>query len=338
LGDIWAAGGNDLGNAAVAQLSAYRVFETGDIDEGQLFAGKVWERNRTTVTSGAYGLRWNHLSLGRTDFSYVEQDAPAILQAEGPLSDHFRLYLHQRGAIEHVVNGRRQHSDPTHIVAHAPGIDLRAELHPFELLIVGFDGEAVRGALKQRFPRMPSPEDWVGTLPLTASTETLRATVAWLTAELDRLGSPLTKVSRPRSFAERTLLSLFVECLAEMAPVDAERSLDIGEAQIRRAESWIEANLAEPIGVDEIAQAVGVGVRSLQLTFRRLRGCSPSEAVMKRRLEAARGCMLSADASATVTEIASSLGFYELGRFSKRYREHFGESPSATLARAKSVD
>ena len=132
----------------MAQLSAYRVFETGDIDEGQLFAGKVWERNRTTVTSGAYGLRWNHLSLGRTDFSYVEQDAPAILQAEGPLSDHFRLYLHQHGAIEHVVNGRRQHSDPTHIVAHAPGIDLRAELHPFELLIVGFDGEAVRGALK----------------------------------------------------------------------------------------------------------------------------------------------------------------------------------------------
>ncbi len=317
----------------MGQLANYRMFQTTDIEEGQQFAGRVWERNRTTVTGGDYGLRWNYLSLSQTDFSYVEQDAPARLQAEGPLSDHFRLYLHGRGTIEHSVNGRQFHGDAAHLVAHAPGIDLKARLFPFELLIVGFSGNAVRDGLRQRFRRLSPPQEWVGALPSTPTTETLRNTIDWLTTELDRSGSALGRPGRPRSFAERTLLSLFVEALAETAPAEAEPALDVGEAHIRRAEAWIETNLTEPVGVHEMASAIGVGVRSLQLTFRRLRGLSPSEAIMRRRLEAARRSLLGADEAATVTQIATDLGFFELSRFSRCYREHFGETPSATLAR-----
>lgn len=54
---------------------------------------------------------------------------------------------------------------------------------------------------------------------------------------------------------------------------------------------------------------------------------------MRRRLEAARRVLLRAGEAATVTQAATDLGLYELSRFARRCREHFGESPSATLAR-----
>ena len=38
--------------------------------------------------------------------------------------------------------------------------------------------------------------------------------------------------------------------------------------------------------------------------------------------------------SVTVTEIATALGFVELGRFSVEYRKAFGECPSETLRQA----
>ncbi|MBM4480658.1 helix-turn-helix domain-containing protein [Rhodococcus hoagii] len=38
----------------------------------------------------------------------------------------------------------------------------------------------------------------------------------------------------------------------------------------------------------------------------------------------------------TVTDVAASWGFYNLGRFSSLYREVYGESPSETLRRCRS--
>jgi transcriptional regulator GlxA family with amidase domain len=38
----------------------------------------------------------------------------------------------------------------------------------------------------------------------------------------------------------------------------------------------------------------------------------------------------------SVTEITTSLGFIELGRFSVEYRKQFGECPSVTLRKAVS--
>jgi transcriptional regulator GlxA family with amidase domain len=104
-------------------------------------------------------------------------------------------------------------------------------------------------------------------------------------------------------------------------------------AQVRRAEEWINAHLGEVISVDEVATATGVGVRSLQLNFKSVHGCSPNRFITARRLEAARQKLLSASQGVTVTSIATDLGFFELGRFAERYRQRFGEAPSTTLAR-----
>jgi AraC-like DNA-binding protein len=79
-----------------------------------------------------------------------------------------------------------------------------------------------------------------------------------------------------------------------------------------------------------------VGERSLRNAFKRTHNLLPCRHLRILRLNWARRALLEAENGlATVTEIATSFGFVELGRFAVEYRSLFGESPSATLRRAK---
>ena len=96
----------------------------------------------------------------------------------------------------------------------------------------------------------------------------------------------------------------------------------------------MEEHFADAIGVEEMAAVAGVSVRSVQATFRRLRGCSPMEALTRLRLERARRMLNSAGPETRVTGVATECGFFHFGRFARQYRQLFGEPPSATLLRA----
>ncbi len=86
--------------------------------------------------------------------------------------------------------------------------------------------------------------------------------------------------------------------------------------------------------VGRLADALGVTERWIRSAFQAELGVSPSVFFRLRNLHRAHHAFRSSSASDTsVTEIAMSLGFWHLGRFSTAYRESFGEPPSATLAR-----
>ena len=59
----------------------------------------------------------------------------------------------------------------------------------------------------------------------------------------------------------------------------------------------------------------------------------PKRFLMLRRMHLARRALREAAADATVTDIATEFGFWELGRFAVEYKALFGESPSDTLHR-----
>ena len=69
--------------------------------------------------------------------------------------------------------------------------------------------------------------------------------------------------------------------------------IDIGRKE-PEARSGDIMDRRESIGVDNVATAFGVGVRSLQLSFKRILGCSPHEFIMRRRLESARQMLIGA--------------------------------------------
>ena len=105
-------------------------------------------------------------------------------------------------------------------------------------------------------------------------------------------------------------------------------------AVIRRLEELLEANHDRPLYISEICAATGSSERALRTCCQDHLGMGPVRYLRLRRMHLARRSLLLAEpAKATVTDIATEYGFWELGRFAVEYRALFGESPSASLRR-----
>jgi AraC family ethanolamine operon transcriptional activator len=95
----------------------------------------------------------------------------------------------------------------------------------------------------------------------------------------------------------------------------------------------VSGHVAIPIYSSELAQQVGVSVRSMHDAVRRYRGMSLHKYLRLRRLWLVRQRLRGGTDS--VKACALAFGFWHLSDFSKSYRFQFGESPSETLARSR---
>jgi AraC-like DNA-binding protein/tetratricopeptide (TPR) repeat protein len=106
---------------------------------------------------------------------------------------------------------------------------------------------------------------------------------------------------------------------------------------VRKALDLLGADPGRQRSVDDLAASCGVAPRTLQKHFRRYLGRTPCEVQGELRMERARRDLLRGPAEVNVTEIALQWGFSHLGRFAILYRRRYGESPSATLRRRRSI-
>lgn len=94
----------------------------------------------------------------------------------------------------------------------------------------------------------------------------------------------------------------------------------------------IEDGVEYGVGVFEIADQLGVPVRTLQDHIRSAFGTTPSALLREARLQHAQRLLVASDSSnETVTAIAQQCGFGHLGRFANEYRARYGETPAQTL-------
>jgi transcriptional regulator GlxA family with amidase domain len=92
------------------------------------------------------------------------------------------------------------------------------------------------------------------------------------------------------------------------------------------AAALMQANIEEPLPLDEIAKLVGVSRRQIERLFKRYVGQVPTKYYLDMRLRRARELLLQTPMS--VMEIAVACGFQSPPHFSKCYRSLFGHSPS----------
>jgi AraC-like DNA-binding protein len=95
-------------------------------------------------------------------------------------------------------------------------------------------------------------------------------------------------------------------------------------------------DLREPISVPELAKAAGVGRRVLERGFHETIGVSPQRYMRWHRMNLLhRELRAASSPEASVTQLAQSFFFRELGRLAGEYRWLFGELPSETLERGQ---
>lgn len=96
--------------------------------------------------------------------------------------------------------------------------------------------------------------------------------------------------------------------------------------RLRRAKDFVEANLAMPIGVAEMAAAAGISQYHFSRAFRHTTGLPPYAYLLKRRIIAAKAKL--ADQRTRLTRVATQCGFSSLSQFSRMFKREVGVSPS----------
>ena len=108
----------------------------------------------------------------------------------------------------------------------------------------------------------------------------------------------------------------------------------IGASQPKLAEavSLMEANIEEPMTLDELSRHVGLSRRQLERLFQRYLHVVPTRYYLELRLERARQLLL--QTSMPIVDIALACGFISAPHFSKCYRDTFSLPPRDERRRA----
>ena len=119
-------------------------------------------------------------------------------------------------------------------------------------------------------------------------------------------------------------------------PESGYRGRDSRIRALRRARDYIEANLASPLGLETLSEAVGVSQRTLRTAFHETFSITVVQYIKNRRLIAINRLLLDPQYYVTsVSALAFAHGFNQMGYFAQDYRSLFGEAPSDTLGRKK---
>lgn len=123
-----------------------------------------------------------------------------------------------------------------------------------------------------------------------------------------------------------TLATHLIGQFARKPDHQPKRSLSpLAPWRLKRATSFVEANLTKPIGLVDLSAAAGLSRMHFAAQFRTATGVSPHTYILQRRIEAAK--QLLGEPQHTIRHVACAVGFKSEAHFVNVFRRLVGDSP-----------
>ena len=318
-------------------LAGHEIIRTDKLERMNDMLAGVY---RGRIVSAKRGSNPFYGEAKRIQFEHIGFDYCAYgadVEVNFPEAAAVRQQICLGGGGETIVQRRRAllSEDAASVIAPGRAVTTRFDAG-YRQLVLRVDAAALRRKLEALVGAdLPQPIEF--RLEQTFDNpqlQALRRAALFFASQADALADDASRLARLE--LEEALVAAFLVANAHnysyllRAPPP-----DLTPRQVWLAELFIEANWDQPLTVEALSAAVGVGVRSIFKSFKDFRGYTPMAFAKEVRLRRARQ-MLS-DGAATVTTVASRCGYQNHGYFARQYRGRFGESPSATLARARRV-
>jgi transcriptional regulator GlxA family with amidase domain len=135
-----------------------------------------------------------------------------------------------------------------------------------------------------------------------------------------RLGQSLAAQVSEQFILER------IRSASDPQPIPVDARVGFSRAELIEVVRLMEANIEEPLSLEELARLVQLSQRHLQRMFKVYLSVSPTHYYLTLRLRRARDLLRTTDAS--IARVTTVCGFHSPCHFSKAYRAQFGHAPS----------
>lgn len=129
-------------------------------------------------------------------------------------------------------------------------------------------------------------------------------------------------------FAESVAAAVLARVIGRDSPpmgTDSAKRSGLVKWRQRRVVEFIDANLADPIRLPDLARAAGLSRMHFAAEFRAATGVRPHEFVVRRRIERAQDLLR--DPAIPLAQVALGVGFQTQAHFTTVFRDHVQETP-----------
>jgi AraC-like DNA-binding protein len=240
------------------------------------------------------------------------------------------LMFFRGGAHYELEGGERREVPGNHFLIVPPGRRHRGDKDirlPCDFCGIGFFGG---GGLEEgngmHSPLSGGESDWILGRLGSGSGEVFAMDPSLL-AQADNLRrAVLLYRALPLAQGIRSMLRHAVALvLVEVAEGLGRGAREAGSAPIASAMELLEAKLAQSVGMDSVAQAVGLTRKQFYARFRSETGMTPNDWLQRQRLRRAEQLLIGTDWSVEV--IGREVGFQTAPYFCRVFRKYLGRSP-----------